>query len=105
MNALESAEEAGDELGAALREGDLSAARLARYETRWRARVGRTNDLFFKLRKLFFTMDDREIDWAVEALERAVGNVGHDNVDYAGIFRSAFALHPKLAVKAAALLW
>jgi digeranylgeranylglycerophospholipid reductase len=105
MNALESAEEAGDELAAALREGDLSAARLEAYPKRWQARVGRTNDLFFKLRKLFFTMDDREIDWAVEALERAVGNVDRDNVDYTGIFRSAFKLHPKLAVKAATLLW
>jgi len=105
MNALESAEEAGDELAAALREGDLSAARLAAYPKRWHARVGRTNDLFFKLRKLFFTMDDREIDWAVEALARAVGNVDRDNVDYTGIFRRAFTLHPKLAVKAATLLW
>jgi digeranylgeranylglycerophospholipid reductase len=105
MNALESAEEAGDELATALREGDLSAARLAAYERRWHARVGRTNDLFYKLRKLFFTMDDKEIDWAVEALQRAVGNVGRDNVDYTGIFRSAFTLHPKLAVKAATLLW
>ena len=105
MNALESAEEAGDELAAALREGDVSAGRLAAYPKRWQARVGRTNDLFFKLRKLFFTMDDREIDWAVEALERAVGNVDRDNVDYTGIFRSAFTVHPKLAAKAATLLW
>jgi digeranylgeranylglycerophospholipid reductase len=105
MNALESAEEAGDELGAALREGDLRAERLMRYQQRWHARVGRTNDLFFKLRKLFFTMDDREIDWAVEALQRAVEAVDARNVDYTGIFKSAFSMHPRLVAKAARMLW
>lgn len=105
MNALESAEEAGDELGAALRQGDVSRARLARYQERWHRRVGRTNDLFFKLRKLFFTLDDREIDWAVESLARVVGNVERDSVDYTGIFKSAFTLHPKLVLKASRMLW
>ena len=105
MNALESAEEAGDELGQALRAGDLRAARLRRYQERWHQRVGRTNDLFFKLRKLFFTMDDREIDWAVEALQRAVRAVDARNVDYTGIFRTALALHPKLVAKATRMLW
>jgi digeranylgeranylglycerophospholipid reductase len=105
MNALESAEEAAEECGAALRAGDLSATRLARYQERWHRRVGRTNDLFFRLRKLFFTMDDAEIDWAVEALQRAVGDVRGDDVDYTGIFKSAFTRHPRLMVKAARMLW
>jgi digeranylgeranylglycerophospholipid reductase len=105
MNALESAEEAGDELGAALREGDLRAARLRRYQDRWHRRVGRTNDLFFRLRKLFFTMDDAEIDWAVDALQRAVAAVDQRDVDYTGIFKTAFTLHPKLALKATRMLW
>jgi digeranylgeranylglycerophospholipid reductase len=105
MNALESAEEAGQELGTALRAGDLRAPRLARYQERWHRRVGRTNDLFFKLRKLFFTMDDREMDWAVEALQRAVGGVDRRDVDYTEIFRSALRMHPKLALKAARMLW
>lgn len=105
MNALESAEEAGDELGAALRDGDLRAARLARYQERWQRRVGRTNDLFYKLRKLFFTMDDREMDWAIDALQRVVGGVDRTDVDYTEIFRSALKLHPGLALKAARMLW
>jgi digeranylgeranylglycerophospholipid reductase len=105
MNALESAEEAGEELGAALREGDLRAARLCRYQERWHGRVGRTNDRFYKLRKLFFTLDDAEIDWGVEALQRAVGGTDSGDVNYTEIFRSAFTMHPKLAVKAARMLW
>jgi digeranylgeranylglycerophospholipid reductase len=105
MNALESAEEAAAELGPALRDGDVSAARLRRYQERWRRRVGRTNDLFFKLRKLFFTLDDREIDWAVEALQRAVSAVDARDVDYTGIFKTALTLHPKLVVKATRMLW
>ncbi len=105
MNALESAEEAGDEFGAALRDGDLSAARLARYQQRWHKRVGRTNDLFYKLRKLFFTMDDTEIDWAVDSLRKVVGDVDGTSVDYTGIFRAAFATHPKLVLKATRMLW
>ena len=105
MNALESAEEAGDELGAALRAGDLRVERLRRYQQRWHRRVGRTNDLFFRLRKLFFTMDDREIDWAVEALQRAVAAVDARNVDYTGIFKTALTLHPKLVAKATRMLW
>jgi digeranylgeranylglycerophospholipid reductase len=105
MNALESAEEAGDELGAALREGDLRAERLQAYAARWHRRCGRTNDLFFKLRKLFFTMDDREIDWAVEALQRAVDAVDARNVDYVGIFKTAFTMHPRLVAKATRMLW
>jgi len=105
MNALESAEEAGDEFAAALRAGDVSAARLQRYGERWRRRCGRTNDLFYKLRKLFFTMDDREIDWAVDSLHKICGDVAGDSVDYTGIFRAAFAAHPKLVVKATRMLW
>jgi len=105
MNALESAEEAGDELGAALREGDLRTSRLQRYQERWHRRVGRTNDLFFKLRKLYFTMNDREIDWAVEALNRAVSAVDARDVDYTGIFKTALTLHPKLVMKATRMLW
>src|SRR5262245_19937044 len=105
MNALESAEEAGDELGAALRDGDLRTARLQRYAERWHRRCGRTNDLFYKLRKLFFTMDDTEIDWAVESLHRIVGGVDRDSVDYTGIFRAAFTAHPKLVAKATRMLW
>jgi len=105
MNALESAEEAAAELGPALRDGDLCAARLRRYQERWRRRVGRTNDLFFKLRKLFFTLDDREIDWAVEALQRAVSAVEARDVDYTGIFKTALTLHPKLVAKATRMLW
>jgi digeranylgeranylglycerophospholipid reductase len=105
MNALESAEEAADEVGQALREGDLGIDRLRRYQDRWHRRVGRTNDLFYKLRKLFFTMDDREIDWAVEALNHAVAAVDARDVDYTGIFRSAFTMHPKLVAKATRMLW
>jgi digeranylgeranylglycerophospholipid reductase len=105
MNALESAEEAADELGEALREDDLTHERLRRYPVRWHRRVGRTNDLFFKLRKLFFTMDDREIDWAVEALQRAVAAVDARSLDYTGIFKSALTLHPKLVAKATRMLW
>jgi len=105
MNALESAEEAGEELGDALRAGNVAAARLERYQERWRRRVGRTNDLFYKLRKLFFTMDDPEIDWAVESLAKVCDNVAQSSVDYTGIFRMAFTLHPKLVVKATRMLW
>jgi digeranylgeranylglycerophospholipid reductase len=105
MNALESAEEAGDELGAALRENDLRAERLARYQQRWHKRCGRTNDLFYKLRKLFFTMDDDEIDSAVGSLQKVVAAVDRDSVDYAGIFRAAFTADPKLVLKATRMLW
>ena len=105
MNALESAEEAGDEFAAALRTGDVGAARLRRYADRWHRRCGRTNDLFYKLRKLFFTMDDREIDWAVESLRKICGDTAGDSVDYTGIFRAAFTAHPKLVVKATRMLW
>jgi digeranylgeranylglycerophospholipid reductase len=105
MNALESAEEAGVALGDALRDGDLSARRLRAYQKRWQARVGRTNDLFFKLRNLFFRFDDREIDWAVESLQQVVAGVEQNNVDYTGIFRSAMLEHPKLVLKAARALW
>ena len=105
MNALESAEEAGDELGQALREGNVTAARLGAYQQRWHKRVGRTNDLFYKLRKLFFTMNDSEIDWAVESLAKACDNVEQSSVDYTGIFKLAFAMHPKLVVKATRMLW
>jgi digeranylgeranylglycerophospholipid reductase len=105
MNALESAEEAGIALGAALRAGDVSAARLLDYQQCWHARVGRTNDLFYRLRKFFFTMSDPEIDWAVESLQRAVQDVERDSVDYTGIFKSALTRHPKLVLKASRMLW
>ena len=105
MNALESAEEAGIALGDALRDGDLSERRLREYPTRWKKRVGQTNDLFFRLRNLYFTFDDSEIDWAVDSLNKIVVGVDAKNVDYTGIFRSAMFEHPKLMLKAARMLW
>ncbi len=105
MNALESAEEAGIALGDALRAGDLSEKRLRSYQERWRKRVGRTNDLFFRLRKLYFTFDDPEIDWAVDSLKKVCKGIDNKNVDYTGIFRSAMFEHPKLVLKAARMLW
>ncbi|MFQ5601478.1 MAG: NAD(P)/FAD-dependent oxidoreductase, partial [Candidatus Krumholzibacteriia bacterium] len=105
MNALESAEEAGIVLGAALRVGDVSARRLHEYQRRWHRRVGRTNDLFFKLRKLFFTFSDTEMDWAVEALRDVVRGLDRNDVDYTGIFRRALLEHPKLVLKASCMLW
>jgi hypothetical protein len=50
-------------------------------------------------------MDDREIDWAVEALQRAVDAVDARNVDYVGIFKTAFTMHPRLVAKATRMLW
>lgn len=105
MNALESAEEAGVVFAEALRDGDTSEGRLRDYPKRWRKRVGRTNDLFFRLRNLFFTFDDTEIDWAVDSLNKIVAGADEKNVDYTGIFRSAMLEHPKLMLKATRMLW
>jgi digeranylgeranylglycerophospholipid reductase len=66
MNALEAGDLAGRTAAEALRDGDLSARRLARYEKEWARTVGATNDRFLRLADLLYREyddDDLEKIW------------------------------------------
>jgi geranylgeranyl reductase family protein len=65
---MRAAEIAADVGGDALRSGDLSAARLARYDDLWRAEFSDEFRRALYLRRLFARLSDAELDSVVEAL-------------------------------------
>ena len=60
---------AADTLHQALKDGDLSAKRLAKYEQRWRKRLGRELKIGYWARKLFERLSDRQIDRIFEIVK------------------------------------
>jgi digeranylgeranylglycerophospholipid reductase len=65
---IRAAEIAARIAGEALRAGDLSAARLARYDAEWKAEFSEEFRKALYLRRLFARLTDRELDAVVEAL-------------------------------------
>ena len=68
---MRGAELAADIAHRALAEGDLSAARLSRYDAAWRAAFGDEFDKAQYLRRLFLKFTDRELEAILEALKEA----------------------------------
>jgi digeranylgeranylglycerophospholipid reductase len=68
---MRAAELAGNVLHAALTEGDLSAARLSRYDDLWRAEFGDEFDKAQYLRRLFLKFTDAELEAILDALRDA----------------------------------
>ncbi len=60
---------AADVADAALRAGDLSAARLAEYDRRWRSEFGEEFRRALYLRRLFQRLDDPDLDRLIDALQ------------------------------------
>jgi flavin-dependent dehydrogenase len=57
-------------LDAALKDGDLSARRLAHYEREWRKRLGKELTTGYRFRRLFERLSDRQIDRLFEIVEK-----------------------------------
>ena len=62
---------AADTLRQALEDDDLSARRLARYERRWRRRLGRELRVGYWARRLFERLSDRQIDRLFNVVKRS----------------------------------
>jgi len=80
---IRGAEIAARVAGEALRAGDLTAARLGRYDAAWRSEFGEEFRRALYLRRLFARLTDRELDAVVEAL--AHGSLGGTVVAFGDI--------------------
>jgi len=105
MNALEGAEEAADAISAALRAGDVSAARLAGYNERWHKRAGRSIARLAAMRKFFYALEDKDIDAVARVLQKINRSRQIGAMDYIEVFKTAFVTAPGLVWKARTLLW
>ncbi len=97
---------------AALSAGDVSAARLAEYDARWRRELGEELDRALYLRRLFRRLSDAELEKVVAALDRAelTGTiVAFGDIDFpTGVARALFRQSPslvRLVPKALGALW
>ncbi len=105
MNALESAEEAASIIINALRSRDVSRRSLGRFDDSWHERNGKTLARFASLRKFFISLNDKEMDAVINALDVSLPEGSLHIADYAGFFRRAFISTPGLLWKAKTLLW
>ncbi|MFH1755489.1 MAG: NAD(P)/FAD-dependent oxidoreductase [Candidatus Latescibacterota bacterium] len=105
MNALEGAEEAAKTISQALDTGDVTARRLALYDRLWHERAGRTIGKLAAMRKLFYSLEDKDMDNVAHVLQKINRNHTTGNLNYLEIFRTAFLTAPGLLWKARALLW
>jgi digeranylgeranylglycerophospholipid reductase len=61
---------AGEVAAEAVKEGDASAASLARFDRRWRARFGRDMDIAYMVNKHIAAYDDAHWDSSLDLLKR-----------------------------------
>ncbi len=105
MNALEGAWEAANVLLEAKQAGDFSARFLRRYDKRWERRAGSTIAKYALLRKLFYQLEDKELDGVAAVLQSIIQKNGGKPSDIAEIFKTALKNTPGLLWKARTLLW
>ncbi|MFQ5511766.1 MAG: geranylgeranyl reductase family protein [Candidatus Krumholzibacteriia bacterium] len=105
MNALEGADEAHRVVLAAFERDDLSPKSLRAYDRAWHDRNGHLIQKFFKLRELFFKLDDDNMNNVVSVLDKAVRARPGAIADYADVFRAAFMATPGVLWQAGKMLW
>lgn len=99
INALEAADMAADAISAALGSGDTSAGRLGAYSRAWRRSVGRTNDAFYHAARLFFGLDDGEIDRVIGRVARVPGVFDEKGIKPVRMILGLVAAEPALSLR------
>jgi digeranylgeranylglycerophospholipid reductase len=100
MNAMEGAEIAAEETAGALRAGAVTRERMAGYRERWMNHWGRVNDRFLRLRKVFLSLEDDDLDLAIEIMGEITGRLQVGAIDYVRVFADVLRHHPRLLLKA-----
>ncbi len=70
INAMEGADMAADAIERALKKGSSKESELSAYTKAWKSSTGRTNELFYKAARVFFSLSDEELSSTVAELAR-----------------------------------
>ena len=62
VNAMHAGKMAGEVCARAIRNGDVSAAALGEYERIWRETIGKTNERLYRIKELFVSLRDEDIN-------------------------------------------
>ncbi len=95
-----------DTMVSALTDDDLSERRLSRYESLWKADIGKDLDRGYRLRRMFLRLDDRDLDRAGRyASKESVRGILNDiDLDHPGDVVSKIIRKPSVALSAIPLL-
>ncbi len=96
INALEAADMAAEAIAAALRSGSASRDALAPYERAWKKSVGRNNDRFHRVARIFYRLSDEEMNHITEKIIRTPGIVVRTGVDPKRMLMALFRVKPTL---------
>jgi digeranylgeranylglycerophospholipid reductase len=69
-NAMHAGKMAGEVCAKAIKNGDVSAAALGEYEKMWRETIGRTNERLYRIKELFVSLRDEDINESVHHYAR-----------------------------------
>ncbi len=99
INALEGAEMASGVILKALDRGEYSSRLLNEYSKKWNRTVGRSNRAYYHAARIFYSLDEGEMNRAMSRLGRTPGLIDETGVRPAKIIRILASLYPSLALK------
>ncbi|MBN1893925.1 NAD(P)/FAD-dependent oxidoreductase [bacterium] len=97
INAMIAGRIAGRVAAEAVKDGDVSAARLTPYEKEWIKAEGRNNDLSYKIKRVVYRFSDHELN----EIARMLLKLPPRKRTAFNIFKTALFRHPKLVLDAA----
>ncbi len=92
INALEGGRLAGETAKEAIRLNDFSLKVLQRYEEAWRAAFGKTLDRNYRIKEVFVTLSDADLNKLVHSLE----GLTLDEMHVSGIMKRVISRNPRL---------
>jgi digeranylgeranylglycerophospholipid reductase len=96
MNALEAAGMAARAITEALRSGATSAAALSSYEREWNRSVGKANETFYRVARIFYGLTDEEMNRILVRFTRTPGVIDRSGVNPRKLMHMLISAHPVL---------
>jgi digeranylgeranylglycerophospholipid reductase len=86
---------AGEVAAKAIKEGEVSEERLLEYERRWRERMGKSLERYYRAKEVFITLSDDDLD----DLAKALSKVKLDQISLTEMLKVLLKSKPKLLWK------
>lgn len=99
INALEGADMAAEAIEKALKKGSVSAKDLSSYSRAWKNSTGKTNELFYRAARVFFSLSDDELTRTIKELSKVKGIFDERGIKPAKMLQALVVSNPKLLIK------
>ncbi|MEM2890028.1 MAG: NAD(P)/FAD-dependent oxidoreductase [Candidatus Hadarchaeum sp.] len=94
-SAMRAGQIAGEVVAEAVKEGDVSEKKLKEYDKRWREKMGKSHERYFKAKNVLLSLSDRELDQLAETLSK----VDFERISLTDMLKVLIKSHPKLLWK------